>query len=378
MVSLSTSVAGIKLSSCLYNGSGPKSGHVSDLTNVGRSRAGAVLSKSATLESQSGNALPRLRKVKLGDRGCQGSINSEGLPNQGIDYYISSKVCGDVAATGKPYIVSISGLKLADNLEMLSRIAAEHAAGSKISAVELNLACPNIPGKPTIAYDFEQMADILKQVTAHEAFKASGLPIGIKLAPYFDMPHYDIAADLINSHKDRIRFVVTMNTIGNALLVDGESEMALIKPKAGFGGLAGGFAKQIALANVRQLSQRLDSSISIVGVGGVQSGMDAFEMILCGAHAVQVATTHWLEGPECFNRITEELENIMKRKRYNSVEDFRGKLKEFDHTLYKDPEKANKPKPMPSTNSMLLAGILPALLFVGIAFLMSNKSAAVP
>ena len=62
----------------------------------------------------------------------------------------------------------------------------------------------------------------------------------------------------------------------------------MIAPKSGFGGLAGGFVKQIALANVRQLSQRLAPEIDIVGVGGVASGMDAFELILCGASAVQV------------------------------------------------------------------------------------------
>jgi dihydroorotate dehydrogenase (fumarate) len=300
--------------------------------------------------------------------GCQGSINSEGLPNQGIDYYISAKVCDGVKETGKPYIVSISGLKLADNLEMLSRISSSHAAGCNIAAVELNLACPNIPGKPTIAYDFEQMRDILKQVTDHETFRASGLPLGIKLAPYFDIPHYEMATEIINSHKDRIRFVVTMNTIGNALLVDGESEMALIKPKSGYGGLGGGFTKQIALANVRQLSQRLAPEIDVVGVGGIATGMDAFEMVLCGAKAVQVATTHWLEGPECFDRIAKELESIMKRKGYTSISDYRGKLKEFDHKSYKASEKLGKSEKTPSARSLLLAGALPILLFAGIAF----------
>ena len=54
------------------------------------------------------------------------------------------------------------------------------------------------------------------QVVAHEGFAACGLPLGVKLAPYFDGPHYDQAAGIINRHKDRIRYVVTMNTIGCA------------------------------------------------------------------------------------------------------------------------------------------------------------------
>jgi dihydroorotate dehydrogenase (fumarate) len=71
---------------------------------------------------------------------------------------------------------------------------------------------------------------------------------------------------------------------------------------------------------VAQLRTRLVDEIDIVGVGGVASGDDAFQLILCGAKAVQVATTHWLEGPECFDRIARELSLIMVRKGYTSVE----------------------------------------------------------
>jgi dihydroorotate dehydrogenase (fumarate) len=81
---------------------------------------------------------------------------------------------------------------------------------------------------------------------------------------------------------------------------------------------------------VRQLSQRLKKSIDVVGVGGVMCGMDAFEHILCGAAAVQVGTCHRLEGPKCFNRIIDELEAIMARKGYKTIDEFRGKLRDYD------------------------------------------------
>lgn len=341
---LKTTVAGISLECCVYNASGPKSGHITDLSNVGKSCAGAVLSKSATLEKQSGNPLPRLKKISLsggddqtGSGICEGSINSEGLPNAGIDYYVSDAVLEGVAATGKPYIVSLSGLKVADNVEMLGRVAAAAAnAPGKIAGVELNLACPNIPGKPTVALDFEQMDSVITQVLAHAGFAASGLPFGVKLAPYYDGPHFDAAAAIINKHKGRIGYVVTMNTIGNCMVVDTATETALIAPKGGFGGIGGGFTKPIALAQVAQLRQRLDPSIGLVGVGGVRTGDDAFQLILCGADAVQTATTHWLEGPGCFDRIAAELAAIMKSKGYSSIAEFKGRLKPYD--------KNNKPK----------------------------------
>jgi dihydroorotate dehydrogenase (fumarate) len=83
---LKTTVAGIELECCVYNASGPRTGSIEALVKIAESKAGAVLAKSATLLKQDGNPLPRfVNKVELGDY-CQGSINSEGLPNAGVDY----------------------------------------------------------------------------------------------------------------------------------------------------------------------------------------------------------------------------------------------------------------------------------------------------
>lgn len=156
-----------------------------------------------------------------------------------------------------------------------------------MAAIELNVACPNIPGKPVMAYDFEQLTVALKAVTTHPSFGRK--PLGVKLAPYFDMPHFRQAADILNLFP--ISYVVCINTIGNALIVDTEAEQPLIAPKGGFGGLGGGYVKHTALANVRQMRGLLKDEIDVVGVGGVFTGADAFDHILCGASAVQVCRT---------------------------------------------------------------------------------------
>ncbi len=83
---LNTVIAGVPIGCCIYNASGPRTGAVEALVKIADSQAGAVLCKSATLNKQDGNQLPRfVNKVVLGDR-CQGSLNSEGLPNAGIEY----------------------------------------------------------------------------------------------------------------------------------------------------------------------------------------------------------------------------------------------------------------------------------------------------
>ena len=86
-ISLATSIADIPLISCVYNASGPRSGTIEALDKIACSSSAAVLSKSATVHVQPGNPLPRhVNHIDLGPDYGQGSLNSEGLPNQGIDY----------------------------------------------------------------------------------------------------------------------------------------------------------------------------------------------------------------------------------------------------------------------------------------------------
>ena len=271
----------------------------------------------------------------------------------------SSSSSGNKKGQTKPYMVSISGKTLEDNLQMLEKISIaiqeqqqkqqtnqgvgeEDENHPKIAAVELNLACPNIVGKPTIGYDFEQMEDVLHRVSLLPCFGMNSntnsggrqddtplFPLGVKLPPYFDRSHFIMAATILNKYKHILTYVATINTIGNALAVDYHAEMKAVRPNGGFAGLSGPAVKYTALANVCMMRELLDECIDVVGVGGVQTGKDAFEMILCGAHAVQVGTCHWLEGPGCFDRICRELRSIMKEKQYSKIEDFRGKLKDW-------------------------------------------------
>ena len=313
MASLACTLAGLHLDCAIFNASGPRTGAAEALARISSSAAGAVLAKSATVNGQDGNDKPRTWQ------GDAASLNSEGLPNKGIDYYLdAATVAAAKGETGKPYFVSLSGKNLAENLEMLRR--ADRIEG--ISAIELNLACPNVIGHPIIAYDFDQMEAVLDEV---EKIVLS-VPLGIKMPPYFDFQHFKKAADLLNTY-DCVSYVATINTLGNALAIDVDAEQPLIRPKGGFGGMSGPAVKHTALANVKKLRELLRDDIDVVGVGGVRSGRDAFEMFLCGATAVQVGTCHWIEGPQCFDRIASELRALMREKGYATLDDFRGKLK---------------------------------------------------
>ncbi|MFK4887189.1 dihydroorotate oxidase [Lactococcus petauri] len=304
-----TTFAHTKFANPFMNASGVHCMTIEDLQELEKSDAGAYITKSCTLEKREGNPSPRYVDLALG------SINSMGLPNLGFDYYLDY-VLEVQQNQDKPTFFSIAGMSPEENLEMLDRI--QKSAFSGIT--ELNLSCPNVPGKPQLAYDFQATEQLLEKVFAF--FKK---PLGVKLPPYFDLAHFDQMADILN--KFPLTYVNSVNSVGNALYIDTEEEAVVIKPKNGFGGLGGQYIKPTALANVRAFYTRLKPEIQIIGTGGIETGQDAFEHLLCGASLLQIGTALHKEGPEIFPRIIRELQEIMDKKGYQSIDEFRGKLK---------------------------------------------------
>mmetsp|Transcript_3894 Transcript_3894/g.10196 ORF Transcript_3894/g.10196 Transcript_3894/m.10196 type:complete len:384 (-) Transcript_3894:115-1266(-) len=374
-INLETSVGGVPFSTCVYNASGPRSGASQALAKVAASSAGAILTKSATLIEQSGNPQPRVWHAD----DSKASMNSEGLPNNGIDYYIASTTIDETmeeCGTTKPYLVSISGKTLADNLVMMDRIAKQIDDGEKrIVSVELNLACPNVIGKPIIAYDYDQLRDILETISK----KNYGFPLGLKMPPYLDGKQLQEAAAIINEYSSMVRYVVCINTIGNALSVDPISEAPYISSNNGLAGLSGPAAKYTALANVRQMRQQLKPEIDVVGVGGIETGEDVFLFLLCGAAAVQVGTTHWKEGAKCFNRIVAELKQVLADKGYSSAADVVGKLRPWSKEGAKKTRLAKKARKAGAGTTSLSTSLgsgkwmVDAVLVLVVAVLLADK-----
>ncbi|WP_103326609.1 dihydroorotate oxidase [Bacteroidetes bacterium endosymbiont of Geopemphigus sp.] len=304
---LSTHWAGVSLSSCIVNASGAWCSTFAELMDLTESTSGAVLTKSATLYPRKGNLEPRYFQWTYG------SINSMGLPNLGIDFYLDF-----IRSQGakKPIFLSLAAM----NPEELSKLLQRLRKLDFPVVTELNLSCPNLIGKPQLAYDFSCVEEILKKV-----FDFYEFPLGVKLPPYFDTIHFEEMAELLNCFP--LKFVTCINSPGNALFVDPQTESVVIKPKEGFGGIGGPCIKPIALANVNKFFKLLKSDIQLIGCGGVSSGQDIFEHILCGASLVQVGTQLMKEGPGVFERLQEELCVILDRKSYTSIEEFRGKLK---------------------------------------------------
>ncbi|HII4070620.1 TPA: dihydroorotate oxidase [Enterococcus faecium] len=311
-MSLETTFANHIFANPLMNASGVHCMTTQELDELAHSEAGAFITKSCTINERKGNPEPRYFDVPLG------SINSMGLPNLGFSYYLKYALAYEKVQENQnqPLFFSIAGMSVQENLEMLEKIEKSGFNG----ITELNLSCPNVPGKPQLAYDFEATYETLKEV-----FSIFSKPLGIKLPPYFDFAHFDQMADILNQFP--LTYVNAINSVGNGLYIDTEQEAVVIKPKEGFGGIGGEYIKPTALANVRAFYTRLKPEIQIIGTGGIRTGQDAFEHLLCGASMLQIGTELHKEGPEIFSRIIKELTQIMSEKGYTSIDEFKGKLR---------------------------------------------------
>ena len=297
---LSTDIAGLDLKIPIYNASGPRCTILDELIKLDKSNSAAILTKSCTLLSRRGNLPPRCWSNN------DISINSTGLANLGYKKYIEFSK----REWSKPFIISVAGLSLQDNLTIINEAN---------NTIELNLSCPNISGKSEVAYDFNEMDEYLRRV-----YEITTIPIGVKLPPYPNNFFWDKAADIINEYP--VSFVTCINSVGHCLIINKISNTPIIQPNKGHGGFGGTYIKPIALANVRKMRERLKSRIKVVGCGGVKTGRDVYEHILCGADVVQVGTAFMREDVNIFKRLEEELIAEMGKNGVTKLDDFKNKI----------------------------------------------------
>ena len=302
----------VKFEDIIYNSSGPECTTLAHLNTLWASSSSAIMIKSCSPEPRDGNPTPRYVETDLG------SINSMWLPNLWYKEYIGyiPKLKQDYK---KPVVCSIVGFKPQDFYDLVTAFQQD----SDVDMLEVNLSCPNVVGKPQIAYDFEASEEIIKNICAIPGDK----PIGLKLPPYFDPIHVDAMANIILKYD--IDFVTCINSVGNTLIIDPEREEPLIKPKGWLGWLGWDYIKPIALANVRGFYKRIWHKTKIIGCGGIKNGIDVFEHLLAGASIVQLGTILAKEGPDCFARISREFQEYIDKKWYTSLDEIIGNLKEL-------------------------------------------------
>jgi len=118
MVSTATSLGGFQFDNCLMNAAGVWCMTKEELNEVKQSAAGTFVTKTATLEYRSGNPEPRYQNVPLG------SINSMGLPNQGLDYYLDYLLELQETEPERTFVLSLVGMSPDETHHILKTVQA--------------------------------------------------------------------------------------------------------------------------------------------------------------------------------------------------------------------------------------------------------------
>jgi dihydroorotate dehydrogenase/Pyruvate/2-oxoacid:ferredoxin oxidoreductase delta subunit len=192
---------------------------------------------------------------------------------------------------------------------------------------ELSLLGPKVEKTGVHAIEFSTHyigRDYKPIVEAAKALRESvNIPIFAKLSPFTpNIP--ELVREL---EKIGVNGLVATNTIGPALHIDVETGIPIVGGPYGFGWMSGPALKPLALAIVAEAA--LNTKLPIIGVGGVTRGVDVVEYIMAGATAVQICTAAIVEGLGVFKRILNELEEWMKRHKYESIYDFKGKALKY-------------------------------------------------
>ena len=262
-------------------------------------RLGAIVCKGTTLKPREGNPQPRLAETP------SGVLNSIGLQNIGAEAVIKEKA--PVWATWRvPVIVNIVG----ETVEEYAMLAKELDGVAGISALEVNIGCPNIKAGGA---EFGSSPEIAAEVTARVKATTS-LPVLVKLTPNTS-DIAGVARAVAGAGADAISLINTLR--GMAI------DVAQRRPLLGniFGGLSGPAIKPIAIYMVYTVAGAV--KVPVIGCGGIAAASDALEFIMAGASAIQVGTANFT-NPRTPLDVLEGIEQFMKKEGVKDIAELIG------------------------------------------------------
>ncbi|MEJ5868689.1 dihydroorotate dehydrogenase [Pseudokineococcus sp. 5B2Z-1] len=303
-VDLAVDLAGARLRSPVMTASGcAAAGRELDaFTDV--AALGAVVTKSVMLSPRSGRPTPRMAETPAG------MLNSIGLQGGGVDALVEHDLPW-LAERGATAVVSVAG----GDPEEFAEVARRVVGAPGVAALEVNISCPNVANRGLVfACDPGSSAAVLGAV---RAAVGDDVVLLAKLSP-------DVT-DLVAIARACLEAGASGLTAINTLLgVD--VDVRTLRPRLAVttGGLSGPAIRPVAVRCVWQLRAAMLAGLlpdaPVVGTGGVASGVDALQMVLAGASAVQVGTAVFAD-PTTPGRVADELAALLAERGFASVAD---------------------------------------------------------
>lgn len=296
-MSLKVNICGIEFNNPVIAASGTFGFGKEFADYIDINKLGGISSKGLTLHKNLGNKGIRIYET------AAGIMNSIGLQNPGIEYFIKEEL-PFLETKDAVTIANLGGHSVEDYVK-----GAQMLDKTSLPIIELNISCPNVKeGGMAFGTDPKKACEVIKKVR-----ETTKKVLMVKLSPNVgDIKEFVKIAE--NSGADCISLVNTFN----ALAIDVDNKKAVFENKTA--GLSGPCIKPIALRMVYEASNA--TNLPIIGMGGISNYRDCLEFIMAGASAVQVGTSNFVDFNTMIN-IVDDLEKYMQRENLDSLDEIR-------------------------------------------------------
>ena len=295
-VDLSVEIAGLIIRNPTMLASGILGISYEVFKRVYEAGAGAIVSKSISVEPMEGYKNPTVVSVECG------YINAVGLSNPGVDAFVKEIANNDSV----PIIVNLVGSTEDEFVSMVKKFD-----NLNILAYELNLSCPHVAKVGLeVGDDHELVSRIVRSMKSN-----TEKPVIVKVG----LGASDIVETARVSRDAGADAITAINTI-RAMTIDIETGMPVLSNR--IGGLSGKAIKPVAVRCVYEISK--DVGLPVIGCGGVYSWEDAVEFMLAGASAVQMGSVIGEKWFDAFKNVTKGLGSYLAKRGMKSTSELVG------------------------------------------------------
>ena len=316
---LSVEVNGMRFENPFILGSGPPGTNARVISKSFKLGWGGCVIKTISLDSSKViNTAPRYGKLKSRANGeVIGFENIELISDRPFETWLE-----ELTQLKKDFP---NKMRIASIMEEYQREAwhesVERGQATGVDAFELNLSCPHGLPERRMGMAMGENPNIVSEVVGWVK-EVSTIPVWAKMTPNVGDPS-EPALAAIDAGADGIS---TINTILSVIGVDLKTlrPMPTVEGHAVPGGYSGQAVRPIALRHVMEIA-KAKPGIPISGMGGIDTGEDAVQFMLLGAHTVQVCTGAMLQGYKMVNKLCEGLGAFMQMHGFDKLTDFIGK-----------------------------------------------------
>lgn len=259
---------------------------------------GGICSKGLTLKKNLGNKGIRIHETS------SGIMNSIGLQNPGIDYFVEIEL---------PYLMEQDTVTIANlgghSVDDYIR-GAEILDATNVPMIELNISCPNVrEGGMAFGTNPDKSNEVITAVR-----KATKKPLIVKLSP-----NVGSIATFAKIAEDNGADAISLVNTFNAMAIDIKMRAPVFVNKTA--GLSGPAIKPIAVRMTYEAANAV--SIPVIGMGGIMNYADALEFIMAGATAVQVGTANFIDYNTMID-VAEGIEQYLEEENIANISEITG------------------------------------------------------